>query len=134
MIAVWEVRLPASVANPMTFSLSSIAVCDGVRSWLMTMHGSTRSRRKAGCRLPVRLFMMREETSRMSAARSRRYSSSLAARVLAYFSANWWKAASALIFWCWMRRVTSSIRVGSSRTSRCASKMLASFTPRVWVT
>ncbi len=45
MMAVCEVLLPTSVANPSTLRLSSCAVLDGVRSWLMIMHGSLRWRR-----------------------------------------------------------------------------------------
>ena len=78
MMAVWEVLLPTSVANPSTLRLSSCAVLDGVRSWLMMMHGSLRWRRSASSSRPSRLFSTRVVTSRMSVARSRRYSSSMA--------------------------------------------------------
>ena len=83
MIAVCDVLLPTSVANPSTFRLSSCAVLDGVKSWLMMMHGSLRVRRSASSSRPNRLFNTRVVTSRMSAARSRRYSSSMADSVAA---------------------------------------------------
>ena len=59
MMAVCEVLLPTSVAKPSTLRLSSCAVLEGVRSWLMMMHGSLRWRRSASSSRPSRLFSTR---------------------------------------------------------------------------
>ena len=56
MMAVCEVLLPTSVAKPSTLRLSSCAVLEGVRSWLMMMHGSLRCRRSLSSSTPSRLF------------------------------------------------------------------------------
>jgi len=96
MMAVWDVLLPTSVAKPTTIFLSMVAVREGVRSWLMMMHFSVSFPRSSPSSRPMRLSRMREVTSRMSEARSRRYSSSRALSVAAYLSATCLKAYSAV--------------------------------------
>ena len=71
-MAVCDVRLPTSVANPSTIAGSIIAVSDGVRSWATTTHGSVRSARPVQSAWPIRSASTRCATSRMSAARSLR--------------------------------------------------------------
>ena len=60
MMAVCEVLLPTSVAKPSTLRLSSCAVLEGVRSWLMMMHGSLRCRRSLSSSTPSRLLRTRD--------------------------------------------------------------------------
>lgn len=55
MIALWEVRPPVSVAKPSTKRLSSCAVLEGSRSWLMTMQDSFSCLSCMGSTLPWRL-------------------------------------------------------------------------------
>ena len=72
MMAVCEVLLPTSVAKPSTLRLSSCAVFEGVRSWLIMMQGSFKCRRSKPSSTPSMLFNTLAATSRMSAARSRK--------------------------------------------------------------
>ncbi len=81
MMAVCDVRLPASVAKPRTNSRLSSAVSDG-RQVLREQDVRIMNVREVDRGLPARFIITRRVTSWMSSARSRRYGSSIC-------SSNW---------------------------------------------
>ena len=72
MMAECDVRPPTSVTTPTTFSLSMVAVIDGVRSCTTTMESlgrterSTSSLPRSWARMPVRMSWTSAQRSRMS--------------------------------------------------------------------
>ena len=95
-IAVWDVAPPAAVQNPRTRLLSRRTVSEGVRSRATMMEGFSSFERSASS-TPNKIRITRCPTSRTSAARARKYSSSIASSSLAFASIPSCHAASALI-------------------------------------
>ena len=127
-MATWLVSPPCSRTKPRTFSMSSWAVSDGVRSSakMMLSGGALASEAKGRpFRARRRLFCR----SSNSAARSRRYSSSRLRMVAATWSRYSLTAAVAVLR---SSRISAWISLSSSssaRSSRWLSKMAASCSP-----
>ena len=80
MIALWLVRPPISVAKPFANSLFKEPVSDGVKSLATTTTGSL-SVLRFGISFPVILQSKRNDTSLISAALARMYSSSMLSNI-----------------------------------------------------
>ena len=130
-MAVWYVRLPASVAKPRIRVQSSCATTDGVSSSATSTQGVSRScSRSRGPPFSPRMFMRnRPATSCRSPLRSRRYGSSTSLKTAASSSSARCTAHSALTRSSTTMVAARPTSSGSSSMSSCASKMAARSAP-----
>ncbi|OPZ27002.1 MAG: hypothetical protein BWZ01_01843 [Deltaproteobacteria bacterium ADurb.BinA179] len=130
MIEVWDVMPPTSVAKPRTFSLFSIAVSAGERSWA-TMTLSSR-RWNFFVFFPMRFLRSRSPTKVVSATRLLIYSSPMDSKFLSISCKAILSAHSALMCSVAMSSLTLPVRDGSVSIIRWVSRMKECSLPTLW--
>src|SRR5512143_3704402 len=123
VIAVWDVRLPTSVAKPSTGLFRIWAVSAGERSWATMTTGSRIAATESTGR-PARFSRTRWPIWRRSCPRSLRYGSSIRWNVSRRFWSTLLNAQSAANWFSRIVRTVSSTIIESSRRAR--------WTERIW--
>ena len=123
VIAVWDVRLPTSVAKPSTGLLRICAVSAGERSWATMTTGSRIAAIESTGR-PARFSRTRWPICRRSCPRSLRYGSSIRWNVSRRFWSTLLNAQSAANWFSRIVRTVCSTSIESSRSAK--------WTERIW--
>ena len=131
MIALWLVRPPISVAKPFANSLFKEPVSDGVKSLATTTTGSFNVLR-LGISFPVILQSKRNDTSLISAALARMYSSSMLSNIEIIIFDTQSAAYSAFTEFDVISFSIEARNSGSPIIIRCASKIANSSSANVF--